>query len=749
MSEPKEKTPVGTIAPRQVVLRTRCATAEELVERYCRRALEHGFLFENPKDYPPGTEVRLFVQLADGQTAISGRGIVASAPEGSELGFAVRFRSMSANTRTLLEAMLARRKSVATESGAVADAGLERSLRRMVLVSGDSAVRPPVTRRGQGHAGPIIGIDLGTTNTCCAVVKGGRPLVIPSRRGHNTVPSVVAVNPVGEVLVGHAARSQMEINPERTIYGSKRLIGRPFASPVVRQVRDRFHYRIVEGPRREAAVQIGERMFSLEEVSSKILEEIRAIAQDYLGTMVQRAVITVPANYNENQRQAVCRAGELAGLQVERIINEPTAAALAYGYNRQIDQKVLIFDLGGGTFDASVLNLYGNVYEVVATGGDTFLGGLDFDTQLADHVLMEFQRSLGKLPHMERVAFLRVLQGAEFAKIALSDASTTRISLPFIGTVDGKPVSLEQTVNRETLEELCRPLVARTLEVCDQVLARAHLDAASIDQILLVGAQTRMPLVWRMIQEHFGKEPLKGAHPDESVALGAALLAESLDKLDAVVLIDVLPMSIGVGVPGGPFRRILEAGTPLPASRTFGLFTYQDDQREMVLPVFQGESTKVDDNEFLGAVHMTGIPPGPAGKRMIEVTFNLSPECLLTVSARDREGAALCEVIMSTKETPAELRNRLGISEPLAAARSPTPPAVAAAPAAPVVATPTPECRSAKSPSPAPPRPAAPATSSTAGPERAHRPPAQVRRPQGLLRRILNRLKPSKKPGHP
>ncbi|NMB74645.1 MAG: Hsp70 family protein [Myxococcales bacterium] len=740
MSEPKEKTPVGTIAPRQVVLRTRCATPEELVERYYRRALERGFLFENPKDYPPGTEVRLFVQLADGQTAISGRGVVASAPEGSELGFAVRFRSMSAKTRTLLEAMLARHKSAGTESNAVADAGLERSLRRMVLVAGDSAIRPPMARRGKGHAGPIIGIDLGTTNTCCAVVKNGRPLVIPSRRGHNTVPSVVAVNPVGEVLVGHAARSQMEINPERTIYGSKRLIGRPFASPVVRQVRDRFHYRIVEGPRREAAVQIGERQFSLEEVASKILEEIRAIAQDYLGTLVQRAVITVPANYNENQRQAVCRAGELAGLQVERIINEPTAAALAYGYNRQIDQKVLIYDLGGGTFDASVLNLYGNVYEVVATGGDTFLGGLDFDTQLADHVLMEFQRSLGKLPHMERVAFLRVLQGAEFAKIALSDASTARISLPFIGTVDGKPVSLEQTVNRETLEELSRPLIARTLKVCDQVLARAHLNAASIDQILLVGAQTRMPLVWRMIHEHFGKEPLKGVHPDESVALGAALLAESLDKLDAVVLIDVLPMSIGVGVPGGSFRRILEAGTPLPASRTFGLFTYQDDQREMVLPVFQGENAKVDDNEFLGAVHMTGIPPGPAGKRMIEVTFGLSPECLLTVAARDREGAALCEVIMSTKETPTELRSRLGLIEPPSAPKPPaSPPEVpGAAPAC------APECPPPRPSAATPARVATPSAqphASTASPPRlvAKQDKSQCK---GLLRRLLGIFKP-------
>jgi len=729
VNEKKDKTPVGTIAPRQVVLRSRCATAEELADLYAWRATEHGFLFENPKDYPVGTEVRLYVQLADGQTAISGRGIVASAPEGSKLGFVIRFRSMSAQSKSLLETMRARQAPPRTESAAPADAGLERSLRRMVLVSGDSAVRPAPARRGKGRAGPIIGIDLGTTNTCCAVVKGGRPLVIPSRRGHNTVPSVVALSTVGEVLVGQAARAQMEINPERTIYGSKRLIGRPFASPVVRQVRDRFHYRIVEGPRREAAVQIGERQFSLEEVSSKILEEVRAIAQDYLGTTVERAVITVPANYNENQRQAVCRAGELAGLQVERIVNEPTAAALAYGYNRQIDQKVLIYDLGGGTFDASVLNLYGNVYEVVATGGDTFLGGLDFDSQLADWVLNQFQQSLGRLPQMERVSFLRVLQGAEFAKIALSNAGTARVHLPFIGTLDGKPVALDQTVSREVLEELCRPLVARTLQVCDEVLARARLDHAGIDQILLVGAQTRMPLVWRMIQEHFGKEPLKGVHPDESVALGAALLAESLDKLDAVVLIDVLPMSIGVGVPGSAFRRILEAGTPLPASRTFGLFTFQDNQQEMVLPVFQGEGANTDDNEFLGAVHMTGIPPGPAEKRMIEVTFSLSPECLLTVSARDREGAALCEVIMSTRETPAELRKQLGLAEAPAAALSPTsPPAPARA-----------ECPSPE-PGPAPARRATPpsATPATPSPRRS-REPAPEPGKKSLLRRLLPR----------
>jgi molecular chaperone DnaK len=654
------------LVPKEIILESKCATPEEFAERFAARACPEGFLVECPKGLEPGREVRLEARLADGRPVLKGRGMLARSSGNDEFGTVIRFLVMDPVSRALLLRMIQRRRQEQAKTGGadVPQPGLDSSLRRMVMLSDEKGGGATKPARRLGRTDPVIGIDLGTSNSCCALVREGRPMVIPSRRGHNTVPSVVAMNAFGELVVGQAAKAQMELAPERTIYGSKRLVGRPFDSPVVRQVRDRFHYRVVEGPNHEAAVQIGAKRLTLEEVSAAILEELKGIAQEYLGRKVERAVITVPAYYNENQRLAVRRAGDLAGLFVERIINEPTAAALTYGHNRGMEQRILIYDLGGGTFDASILNLYGNVYEVVATGGDTFLGGLDFDTQLADHVLIDFQLQLGRLPQMERVAFLRVLQAAEHAKCQLSQASETVVQLPYIGKLEGKPVELQVKVTRGQFEELVTPLLKRTLQVCDSVLRQAKMTVKDLDNILLVGGQTRMPLVWQMVRQHFGKEPCKGVHPDESVATGAALMAESLDKLDAVVLIDVLPISIGVGVPGGAFRKVVPAGAALPASRSFGLYTYRDDQTEMHLPVFQGESPRVNDNEYLGTVHLRGIPPGPAFSKMIEVTFSLSPECLLTVAIRDREGTSFSEAVMSTQDTPETLCAKLNLGEP-------------------------------------------------------------------------------------
>jgi molecular chaperone DnaK len=541
---------------------------------------------------------------------------------------------------------------------------LDDSLRRMVLVDEDAEVVPVVApeiveEKQDKKGGVVLGIDLGTTNSCCAMVKGDRPFVIPSRRGHNTIPSVVAINAMGEVLVGSAAKAQLEINPERTIYGSKRLVGRPFDSPLVRLVRDRFHYNIVEGPNNEAAVQIDDRILNLEEVASLILTELRDTAQDYLGNYIERAVITVPAFYNENQRQAVRRAGEMAGFQVERIINEPTAAALTFGVKSDVDRRMLVYDLGGGTFDASVLELKGDVYEVLSTGGDTFLGGVDFDAQLMDHILIEFQLDLGKMPDLDRVAYLRVLQGAEFVKRSLSSKNEAQLRLPFIGRIDGNPVDLDVTVTRETLDSLVGPMVQRTLDVCESILAQRSLKPEDLDDILLVGGQTRMPLIRQRLQELFGKEPLKGVHPDEAVATGAALLGHSLDQETKYKLIDVLPISIGVGVPGGVFRKVITAGTGLPAARAYGLYTYVDNQTNMVIPIYQGESNKVDESEMLGVIELAGIPPAPAGKRMIEITFALTPECLLSVTAKDRDGGKLADVKMSAQDSIDSLLRKL------------------------------------------------------------------------------------------
>ncbi len=704
MSADDDKTPTGRDGPdsARLTYRTKFRSVDDLVQRLAPAVYDWGLLLRDSADYQNGDHVQFALLLGDGRPAVQAKGEVRRSAKLPKGRMALKFLDLDASSQAVWDRMLDVKKAAKAAAAGVpvaeeqpsafsalpadqeqpsafsalpavqqqpGEAGapasheqkeeqkekdvLDDSLRRMILIDGDAdvgeAARPAPA--GTKKEGLIIGIDLGTTNCCCAMVKGERPFVIPSRRGHNTIPSVVAINEVGDELVGSAAKAQMEINPQRTIYGSKRLIGRPFDSPVVQQMRDRFHYQIVEGKNNEAAVLIDDRIMSLEEVAALILTEIRDTAQEYLGQIIERAVITVPAFYNENQRQAVRKAGELAGFQVERILNEPTAAALTFGVKSEGDRRLLVYDLGGGTFDASVLDLKGDVYEVLSTGGDTFLGGVDFDTQLMDHILIEFQLNLGKIPDMDRVAYLRVLQGAEFAKRSLSSKSEADVHLPFIGKLDGEPVDLDVKVTREQLETLVTPLVQRTLDVCESVLAQRSLKSEDIDDILLVGGQTRMPLIWQKIHELFGKEPLKGVHPDESVATGAALMGHSITRKADFKLIDVLPISIGVGVPGGMFRKVITAGTALPAARTYGLYTYVDNQSEMIIPVYQGESIEIDEGELLGTVELTGIPPGPAGSRMIEVTFALSPECLLSVTARDHDGGRLADVHFNAQDS--------------------------------------------------------------------------------------------------
>jgi len=610
------------------------ASREMFIEAAAGLARAEGMLLPDPGKTTPGKQMTLELFLSGGRPLMKVKGELRSPPDLPAGTLLFQFLEPDDAARRLLGAMLAAqsrakkrgRKTQGRSVHALSDMArramahpaflksMEAALNRMVVRESDgSRVKTKPTPKSK-EEGPIIGIDLGTTNSCCAMVKkkGERPFVIPSQRGHNTIPSVVAIDPLGEVKVGHAAKSQMEMNPDRTIYGSKRLVGRPFDSPMVRQVSDRFHYEIVAGSDGLAAVRIGDRIFNLDEVSALILGSIRDTAQEFLGKLVERAVITVPAFYNENQRQAVRRAGELAGLEVERIVNEPTAAALSYGFGRALpDQTLMVYDLGGGTFDASVLELKVGSYHVQATGGDTFLGGVDFDSQLMDHIIIEFQLNLGKLPQMERVAYLRVLQAAEHAKRSLS-------------------------------------LVQRTLDTCDAVLAQRSMKPDDVDAILLVGGQTRMPMVRDMIQAHFGKEPLKGVHPDESVATGAALLGHSLDGHVAVDLVDVLPMAIGVGVPGGVMRRIFAANATLPTKRICSIPTHLGKQTILFVPVCQGESTKVDENEKLGLVEVRGIPSGPSGSQTVELTLELDAECLLQVSAKLKGAGQLEDVRLSS-----------------------------------------------------------------------------------------------------
>ncbi len=511
--------------------------------------------------------------------------------------------------------------------------------------------------------GPIIGIDLGTTNSACAVLSKGRPLILTSKDGYNTIPSVVALTRQGKLLVGHRAKSQMVLNPTQSIFGAKRLVGRDFESPTVKQLTERTHFEIVSGPDRRSAVKLGENTLSLEEVQGLILKECREMAEQALGTPVSRAVVTCPAYYSEPQREAVRRAGAMAGLKVERVLNEPTAAALAFGMNRELTKTVLVYDLGGGTFDATVLKLDQNVFEVLATGGDVFLGGVDFDNQLVDLLLQRFS-AWHKRPFTgDRVALSRVAEVAEHAKIALSERTSFEVHLPMLELdAGGKPLDLRTTLTRADLEAASGELIDRTLQAVQDVLLDAKLKASQVDDIILVGGMSRMPLVREKLKALFKKSPHASVNADEAVALGAALYSGSVDKVSSLVLIDVVPMTIGLGRPGGSFHRLIERNTPLPALKSFGLSTQRADETELEVMVFQGEDSNVAGNEFLGAITISGLPKGPAGTVKVAVTLALDAECVLRVEAREFKTRTVVRATLATRHTTEEIAQRLGIS---------------------------------------------------------------------------------------
>ncbi|WP_338866010.1 Hsp70 family protein [Myxococcus stipitatus] len=498
----------------------------------------------------------------------------------------------------------------------------------------------------------IVGIDLGTTNTLVASVRNRIPKIVPTDRGNLILPTVVALSGKGDLLVGGVAKDQMITNPRNTLWGTKRLIGRKYHSKSVDDLRGSFPYDIVEGPNGDAAVMMGGKLYSLPQVSGFVLAQLKTIAEQFLGGPIDAAVISVPAYYNDNQRQAVKEAGRLAGFDVKRIVNEPTAAALAYGFNRGLDQKILVYDLGGGTFDVSVLHLAGNVFEVLATGGDTFLGGADFDNRIIEYVLERFREETKVDISENPIALQRIKNAAEAAKIDLTLIPNVVIDLPFIDERKGKPLDLRIPLTREFLNSLTGDLVDRTFEICDRVLAEKGISRSDIDEIILVGGQSRMPLVQQKIQAHFGKPPRKGVHPDECVALGAALLGDSLGSIDAVTLLDAVSMPIGYALPNGRVKRIIEKNSLIPMVKSFRLPPPKEPGSQFIeLDIFQGDSDLMVDNEYLGTVRVSAAAAGR------KIDFRLTEECLLQVAVEDASG--MRKVDLATRDTPEQLKRAL------------------------------------------------------------------------------------------
>lgn len=482
----------------------------------------------------------------------------------------------------------------------------------------------------------IIGVDLGTTNSCAAVVEGARPLVIPNREGARTTPSVVARAADGELLVGQIARRQAMTNPRNTVYAVKRLIGRKYNTPEVVKARNLVPFSIIEAPNGDAHVQMGDRGHSPEEVSSFILREMKEFCEAALGEEIDQAIITVPAYFDDSQRQATKDAGTLAGLEVLRIINEPTAASLAYGFGRDGNEVIAVYDLGGGTFDISILEIGDGVYEVKSTSGDTFLGGEDFDSRIIDFLLEQFYRETKLDLRSDCMAVQRLKEAAETAKCELSSAQSTAISLPFIATDGAQALHLNVTLTREQLEQLVGDLVQSTLVPCQNALEAAGLRPSDIHQIILVGGQTRMPLVGRTVAEFFGRQPSREINPDEVVAVGAAIQAGIVQgEIKDLVLLDVTPLSLGIETRGGLFTKLIERNSTIPTRKSQIFTTVADNQRSVEIHVLQGERDLSSENKSLGKFELVGIPPAPRGVPQIEVTFAIDSNGIVQVMARD------------------------------------------------------------------------------------------------------------------
>ncbi|MFB3924852.1 MAG: molecular chaperone DnaK [Syntrophales bacterium] len=484
--------------------------------------------------------------------------------------------------------------------------------------------------------GKIIGIDLGTTNSCVAVMIGGDPVVIPNQEGGRTTPSMVAFTDKGERLVGQAAKRQAITNPENTVYAIKRLIGRKYTSKEVQYDKSIIPYKITEAPNGDAQVTIKGRNYSPAEISAMILGKMKQTAEDYLGEKVTDAVITVPAYFDDSQRQATKDAGKIAGLNVLRIINEPTAASLAYGLDKKKDERIAVFDLGGGTFDISILELGEGVFEVKSTNGDTHLGGEDFDQKLIDFICDEFKKDQGIDLRKDRMALQRIKESAEKAKMELSTTLETEINLPFITADAAGPKHLTMRLSRAKLEQLVESLIAKLEQPCRIALKDSGFSPDGIDEVVLVGGMTRMPRVQQKVREIFGKEPHKGVNPDEVVAVGAAIQAGVLSgEVKDVLLLDVTPLSLGIETLGGVMTKLIEKNTTIPTRKSQIFSTAADNQPAVSIHVLQGERAMAADNKTLGRFELVGIPPAPRGIPQIEVTFDIDANGIVHVSAKD------------------------------------------------------------------------------------------------------------------
>ena len=486
--------------------------------------------------------------------------------------------------------------------------------------------------------GHVIGIDLGTTNSCVAMVDQGKPIVIPNTGGYRTTPSMFAISSDGKRLVGHLSKRQAITNPKDTLYAVKRLIGRRFDSPEVQKSMDLCPFKIVRGENDDARLEIAGKVFTCPEIMGVVVREMKRVAEEYLGEPVTQAVITVPAYFNDTQRQSTKDAGKIAGLEVLRIINEPTSAALAYGIGEKKEETIAVYDLGGGTFDISILELGSGVIEVLATAGDTFLGGEDFDRRLVAHVLKKFQESDGLDLSSDLMALQRLKDASEKAKCDLSSLNVTEINLPFIANDEGGARHLNIEVTRETLEELVGDIVHKTMDAVKQCVSDAGLTPADIDQVVLIGGQTRMPLVQQCVTSYFKKPPHKGLNADEVVAMGAAIQADILASHDdRILLLDVTPLSLGIGTFDGQFAPLIPRNTTVPTRKSHMFTTTRDDQTAVKIRVLQGESNQADENHLLGEFVLTEIPKAKSGAPEIEVSFEIDSDGIVNVFARDVE----------------------------------------------------------------------------------------------------------------
>ena len=489
--------------------------------------------------------------------------------------------------------------------------------------------------------GKVIGIDLGTTNSCVAVMDGGKPKVIENSEGARTTPSIVAFTKDGERLIGQPAKRQAVTNPDNTLFAIKRLIGRRFDDPMTKKDMGLVPYTITKGKNGDAWVKAGNEDYSPSQVSAFILQKMKETAESYLGETVSQAVITVPAYFNDAQRQATKDAGQIAGLEVLRIINEPTAAALAYGMDKDDGKTIAVFDLGGGTFDISILEIGDGVFEVKSTNGDTFLGGEDFDNAIVEYLADAFKKKEGMDLKTDKLALQRLKEAAEKAKIELSSAATTEINLPFItARMEGgatTPLHLVETITRADLEKMVDALIQRTLEPCKKALADAGISKDQVDEVILVGGMTRMPRVREVVEQFFGAKPHTGVNPDEVVAMGAAIQAGVLQgDVKDVLLLDVTPLSLGIETLGGVFTRMIDRNTTIPTKKSQTYSTAEDNQNAVTIKVFQGEREMAADNKLLGNFDLIGIPAAPRGVPQIEVTFDIDANGIVSVSAKDK-----------------------------------------------------------------------------------------------------------------